>query len=119
MHMSLAEIDELTLRQLRAFTTAIKLQKKAEEIRHQSELSWLARSISSIVALTVPVEKKGDTNKLFEAARVMAINPDESNALKAVYDQPYDIDGENGEVSNRNGSFERLMGGFKEAGGGV
>ena len=119
----------MTLRELRAFTTAARLNRKARELKESNIVSWQVRTLATYIALTVPVEKKGADNPLFEAAKLVAIDPMEREALEAMYAvsgvsqagtgapqylpeeefDPY----KGADVTNAPGSFERAMAGFR------
>ena len=88
-------ILDLKWARIRQITAAITLRKNRERVYSESIAEWQTKVVSQIIAATVPLEKKGASNPVADAANAISIFP-EADATPA----------------NREplpGSFERFM----------
>lgn len=108
---------DLTLRRLRQITTAIRLRQEVRAKRDRRLVAWHARSVARFIAMSVPLGE-GEKNPLFPLLTTVVLDDEEraelEYAMNVTAAKPAT---ETAVEQNSSGTFEKLMGGFRQKGG--
>lgn len=100
---------------LRQQVATIESRRKSERLLQQTIAEWQTRTLAQFIALTVPMEKKGQKNPLLEEANKIRLRLDgEDEEEESKKDVPMEVFIEEGSqvAQNKNGSFEALTRAF-------
>lgn len=96
-------IGELPLTRLRQITSAIQLRKFQESRIENGRTAWMARNITSFIAMGYMMEKGQENTALAAAQRLTMDEIDQ-----ALLDESYEA-AENAPKENAKGSYEKFM----------
>ncbi len=105
---------ELPIARLRQIVANIEDRVSAERKLQATFFEWQTKTLASFIAATVPTEK-GKPNGLLKEAEKISLNLDgeaETLEKQVINDPSVFVEQGSQSVSNRVGSYERLMGGF-------
>lgn len=107
-------IFDLPICRLRQIIKTVEERRKAQQKVKNALLEWQTKTLAMFVAHTVQVPK-GKSNPLLKAVDKISLNKDEKRDNSAVEADP-EVFVEEGSQTAQNhiGSFERVLGGFKE-----